>query len=469
MGPKIAKILVVDDEPSMLEFLEIMLKKDGYDVACTTSGKEAIGFCKESRYDMVITDIKMPQVTGLDVLRRVKEISPETIIIMITAYATMETAIQAMKEGAYDYISKPFKVDEIRMIIRDALERKEEDRGSALLKGKARHSYRFGNVDLVGKSKEMMRVYDLIQKVAQTRSNVLILGESGTGKELVARSIHNNSSRKDYPFLTINCGGVPENLLESELFGYKKGAFTGALYNKVGLFEAADRGTVFLDEVGDLPLAMQVKLLRVVQEKTFQPIGETEDKSVDVRIISATNTDLEEKVIQGGFREDLFYRLNVIQIRIPPLRERREDIPILASYFLKKYSRELGKGIKMISSYAMEALLDYSFPGNVRELETIIERSIALETSNIVLPESLTLASFKKGSEELSRGVKIEIPQEGLYLEEVMGNIEKSILLSALKKTNGAKKEAAKLLNISFRSIRYKLQKYGMTNAEENF
>ncbi len=464
-----AKILVVDDESSMLEFLDIMLRKEGYDVTCTTSGKEAIGFCGESHYDMVITDIKMPKVTGLDVLRRVKEISPETVIILITAYATMETAIQAMKEGAYDYISKPFRVDEVKMIIKNALESKEQNKGGALLKGKAKYSYRFGSVDLVGKSKEMMRVYDLIQKVAQTKSNVLILGESGTGKELVARSIHDNSSRKDHPLLTINCGGVPENLLESELFGYKKGAFTGALHNKVGLFEAAHEGTVFLDEVGDLLLPMQVKLLRVVQEKTFNPIGGTEEKSVDVRIISATNKDLEKMVIEGEFREDLFYRLNIIQIRIPPLRERKEDIPILANYFLEKYSRELGKSIKKISSYAMEALLDYSFPGNVRELQTIIERSVALETSNIVLPESLTLASLKNGSKELNREIKIEIPREGLNLEEAMGNLEKDVLLTALKRTHGAKKKAAELLNISFRSIRYKLEKYGITDVEEGF
>ncbi len=464
-----AKILVVDDEPSMLEFLDIMLRKEGYDVTCTTSGKEAIDFCGGSHYDMVITDIKMPKVTGLDVLRRVKEISPETAIILITAYATMETAIQAMKEGAYDYISKPFRVDEIKMIIKNALESKGQNKGGTLLKGKAKYSYRFGSVDLIGKSKEMMRVYDLIQKVAQTKSNVLILGESGTGKELVARSIHDNSSRKGHPLLTINCGGVPENLLESELFGYKKGAFTGALHNKVGLFEAAHEGTVFLDEVGDLLLPMQVKLLRVVQEKTFKPIGGTEEKSVDVRIISATNKDLEEMVIEGGFREDLFYRLNIIQIRIPPLRERKEDIPILANFFLEKYSRELGKSLKKISSYAMEALLDYSFPGNVRELQTIIERSVALETSNIVLPESLTLASLKNGSKELNREIKIEIPREGLDLEEAMGNLEKDVLLAALKRTHGAKKKAAELLNISFRSIRYKLEKYGITDVEEGF
>ena len=463
-----AKILIVDDEPGMLEFLEIMLRKEGYDTTCATSGEEAIARCKETNYDMVITDIKMPRVTGLDVLHQVKEISPETVIILITAYATMETAIQAMKEGAYDYITKPFRVDEIKMIIKNALDRETPKRESSLLKGDVKDSYRFGNINLVGKSKEMMKVYDLIQKVSQTKSNVLIYGESGTGKELVARSVHYNSSRRDYPLLTINCGGIPENLLESELFGHKKGAFTGALYNKVGLFEAADRGTVFLDEVGDLLMPMQVKLLRIVQEKTFKPIGCTEEKTVDVRIISATNKNLEERVIEGKFREDLFYRLNIIQITVPPLRERKEDIPILADYFLEKYSGELEKNIKKISSFAMEALLEYDFPGNVRELETIIERSVALETSNIVLPESLTLASFKKQPKKTNAEFKGDIPIEGLDLEKALWDLEEDILFSALKKTHGQKKKAAKLLNISFRSLRYKLEKHEIKDAEDN-
>ncbi|MDY7030831.1 MAG: sigma-54 dependent transcriptional regulator [Thermodesulfobacteriota bacterium] len=461
-----AKILIVDDEPSMLEFLEIMLKKEGYNVTCSTSGKEAIDLCKKNLYDMVITDIKMPKVSGLDVLHHVKELSPETIVILITAYATMETAVQAMKEGAYDYISKPFKVAEIKMIIKNALEKKKQRKESTLLDTKESDRYRFGDVHLIGKSKEMMKVYDLIQKVSQTKSTVLIYGESGTGKELVARSIHNNSPRNNFPLVTINCGGIPETLLESELFGHKKGSFTGASHDKAGLFDAADRGTIFLDEVGDLPLPTQVKLLRVIQEKTFKPIGGTEEKMVDVRIISATNKDLEEMVIQREFREDLYYRLNVIQIRIPPLRERRDDIEILANYFLEEYSKELEKDIKEISSYAMEALLQYNFPGNVRELETIIERSVALETSNIVLPESLTLASYKEGRNKSNRRMHMEIPPDGLDLEEMMGDMEKDILLKALKRTHGSKKKAADLLRISFRSMRYKLEKYGIRDVE---
>ena len=464
-----AKILVVYDEPSMLEFLKIMLKKEGYDVDCTTSGKEAIEFCKELSYDMVITDIKMPKITGMDVLHRIREIAPETVIILITAYAARETAIEAMKEGAYDYITKPFKVDEIKSIIKNALESKRQYRENTLLPGEFDNSYKFGSINLVGKCKEMMKVYNLIQKVSQTKSNVLIYGESGTGKELVAKAIHYNGSRKNSPLLTINCGGVPESLLESELFGHKKGSFTGALYNKAGLFEAADGGTIFLDEVGDLPLPIQIKLLRVVQDKTFKPIGETEESSVDVRIISATNKDLEDKVIQGEFREDLFYRLNVIQIRIPPLRDRKEDIPILVHYFLERYSNELGKDIKRISSYAMEFLLNYNFPGNVRELEAIIERSVALETPSIVLPESLALAKFKNGHEKSEREIKIEVPPEGLDMEAVLGNLEKNILLDTLKKTHGAKKKAAELLNINLRSLRYKLEKHRIRDTEDDY
>jgi len=316
---------------------------------------------------------------------------------------------------------------------------------------------------------EMLALKRIVSRLAGYEDTVLIHGESGTGKELVAKAIHYNGSRKNSPLLTINCGGVPESLLESELFGHKKGSFTGALYNKAGLFEAADGGTIFLDEVGDLPLPIQIKLLRVVQDKTFKPIGETEESSVDVRIISATNKDLEDKVIQGEFREDLFYRLNVIQIRIPPLRDRKEDIPILVHYFLERYSNELGKDIKRISSYAMEFLLNYNFPGNVRELEAIIERSVALETPSIVLPESLALAKFKNGHEKSEREIKIEVPPEGLDMEAVLGNLEKNILLDTLKKTHGAKKKAAELLNINLRSLRYKLEKHRIRDTEDDY
>jgi two-component system response regulator PilR (NtrC family) len=404
----------------------------------------------------------MPKVSGLEVLSSVKEISPETNVIMITAHASFESAVEAMNAGAYDYITKPFNVDEIKVTVSNALqnngrsggvaESTKEKGGVALFEG------------MTSSSPEMLKIFALIPKAASSKANVLITGESGTGKELVARAIHRNSPRNQGPFITINCGGVPEQLLESELFGYTKGSFTGAVTDKIGLFEAAHGGTIFLDEIGDLPLSLQVKLLRIVQEKSFKPVGGTQEVSVDVRIISATNINLEENVINGEFREDLFYRLNVIQIRIPPLRERKMDIPILAQHFLGKYSQESGKEIRTISSYALKVLLDYSFPGNVRELENIVERSVALEASNIILPESLTLSRYKKEKHK-SEVADTDIPPEGINLEEEVGKLEKHLLRKALKRTNGEMKKAAQLLNIPYRSIRYRLEKYGIKDT----
>ena len=460
-----ANILVVDDEPGIREFLQIMLDREGYEVSCAANGKEAISLFKKRKYDVVIADIRMPKLNGFEVLTKIKEISPETNVIMITAYASFETAVESMKEGAYDYITKPFNVDEIKMTVKNALQKKgvvEE----AIHKKRGK-----GGVEsfegMISSSPEMLKIFALIPKAASSKASVLITGESGTGKELVARAIHRNSPRSRSPFITINCGGVPEQLLESELFGYKKGSFTGAVADKMGLFEAAHEGTIFLDEIGDLPLSLQVKLLRIVQEKSFKPVGGTQEISVDVRIISATNVNLEEKVIRGEFREDLFYRLNVIQIRIPSLRERKMDIPLLAQHFLEKYSQESGKEIRQISSYALKVLLDYSFPGNVRELENIVERSVALETSNIILPDSLTLSRFKK---EMNKNVDpdLDIPPEGIDLEEEVGKLEKQLLLKALQRTNGEMKKAAELLNIPYRSIRYRLEKYGIKNGKDD-
>jgi len=364
-----ASILVVDDERSMREFLEILLTKEEYHVTLASNGEEACHILEKQKFDLLITDIKMKDVDGIDVLKRAKALSPETIVVMISAFATAETAVEAMKEGAYDYIPKPFKVRDMKRIVKDALQsrrlihpgEKKDDQGPRV---------HFGF--LIGESPEIRKVYDLIEKVAQTKTNILISGESGTGKELVAKAIHRQSPRKDKPFIPINCAGIPENLIESELFGYKKGAFTGAMTDKEGLFDAADGGTVFFDEIGELPPAIQVKLLRVIQERTYTAVGGTEEKSVDVRFISATNKDLESAVINETFREDLFFRLNVIQISMPPLRERDSDLPILAQFFLEKYSRELEKDVKKVSTYAMDILRHYTFPGNVRELENII-------------------------------------------------------------------------------------------------
>ncbi len=449
------KILVVDDDEGMREFLEIMLSQEGYRVKCAAGGKEALDLCAKHEFDLVLTDLKMPKIDGIEFLKGVKEISPETMVILITAYASGETAVKAMQEGAYDYVEKDFDVDDLKTIVQDALHKKGIQKDDALFIKTLEDAVCFG--DLIGKSKGMLKVYSTIKKVAETTANVLILGESGTGKELVARAIHENSPRKDKPFVVINCGGIPEALLESELFGYMKGAFTGAYTDKPGLFEIAREGTIFLDEIAELPTLLQVKLLRVIQDKAFRRVGGSKDITVDVRIIAATNQDLEQNVRNGTFREDLFFRLNVIPIHIPPLRERKEDIPILTKHFVERYSKEFGKEIKKVSSYAMELLMDYRFPGNVRELENIIERSVALETSNIVLPENLVLSD--QSALDLDKVMDISLPQEGMNLNQEMAKIERSFIRKALEKAKGSKSKAAELLGVSLDSLRYRLDK----------
>ncbi len=450
-------ILVVDDELSMREFLEILLAKEGYTVRCASNGEEACSILGRDTFDLIITDIRMDVVDGLGVLRKAKEVNSETPVIIISAFATAETAVEAMKDGAYDYIPKPFEVDEFKKIVRDALHKKIVSRvenEENLKKG-----YHFGC--LIGESHQMKSTYDLISRVATTKTNILISGESGTGKELVAKAIHGQSRRKNKPFMVINCAGIPETLIESELFGYKKGAFTGASTDKAGLFEAANGGTVFFDEIGELTPAIQVKLLRVIQERAFTRIGETEERKVDVRFISATNKSLEQEVMAGGFREDLFFRLNVIEISISPLKDRKGDLPLLAHHFLEKYSKELGKDIKKVSAYAMDILGQYPFPGNVRELENIIERSVALETSNIVLPQSLTLSNLKKVRIKEDRR-RTDMGPEGINLSKVMAEIEKDYILKAMEMSHGSKQRAADILGISFRSLRYRMEKLGL-------
>jgi two-component system response regulator PilR (NtrC family) len=452
-----AKILVVDDDQGIRDFLEIMLSREGYEVTCASDAHKALNQCKKEKYDLILTDLKMPKIDGIEFLKEVKDICQETMVILMTAYASPETAVSAMKEGAYDYVEKGFDLEEIKTIINSALDKKGVTRDDALFIKKVEDAVSFGN--MIGKSKGMLKVYSIIKKVSETPTNVLILGESGTGKELVAKAIHEHSPRKNMPFVVINCGGVPESLLESELFGHTKGAFTGAYVDKPGLFEIARGGTIFLDEIGDLPSLLQVKLLRVVQEKTFRRVGGAEDKKVDIRIISATNKNLEEKVNDGSFREDLYFRLNVIPVHIPPLRERKEDIPILTNYFIEKYSKAFGKEIKKISSYALELLMIYPFPGNVRELENIIERSVALETSNIVLPENLILAGTVQ---ELNRFSDGEIPKDGVDLNEELAKYEKHLIEKALKKAKGSKTKAAEILQVSFDSLRYRIEKLGI-------
>lgn len=454
-------VLVVDDERSMREFLEILLNKEGYQVTLAANGQDAFGLLEKDKYDVLVTDIRMEDIDGIDVLKKAKALSPDTIVIMISAFATAETAVEAMKEGAYDYIPKPFKVRDFKKILKDALESRklaasEEEEGKSI--------FHFGC--LVGESPQMKRVYDLVEKVGPTRSNVFISGESGTGKELVAKAIHRQSPRKDKSFVVINCAGIPENLIESELFGYKKGAFTGATTDKEGLFDVADGGTVFLDEVGELTPAIQVKLLRVIQGRTFTAVGGTEEKSVDVRFISATNKDLESEVINGKFREDLFFRLNVIHISMPPLRERDGDLPVLAQYFLEKYSKELGKDVKKISAYALDILRQYTFPGNVRELENIIERSIALEASNIILPESLTLSNFQRERTRENRRRR-DLTADGINLDQILSEIERDYILRGLEMAHGSKQRAAQLLGITMRSFRYRLEKLGLSTSSD--
>jgi two-component system response regulator PilR (NtrC family) len=453
------KILVVDDEKSMCEFLEIMLKKEGYDITSTTSGKKALELLDNNLYSMVFTDVRMPGVDGFEVLRKTKETSPDTVVIMITAYGSPEGAVTAIKEGAYDYITKPFRVEEVKLTIKKSLERSDLIRENIRLRQEVEERYKFWN--LIGKSPKMQRVYELVEKVSQTKANVLITGQSGTGKELVAKAIHYNSARKDRSFITLNCGAIPENLLESELFGHMKGSFTGAIANKRGLLEMAEGGTLFMDEIGELPLPLQVKLLRVIQEREFKRVGGTEDIKVDVRIISASNQDLQQKVAQGFFREDLFYRLNVIQIKLPPLRERKEDITLLTNHFIRKYSAETGKEVEGIAPEALELLLSYDFDGNVRELENIIERSITLETSPTITERHIR-SYLNERMISKSMPPSLEIPEEGMDLNKVVEDLEKAFILKALEHTGGVKKKAAELLGMNFRAMRYKLAKYDL-------
>ncbi len=459
----VARILVVDDEESIREFFEIMLKREGYEVVSASNGREGFEAFKKGGVDLIISDIQMPEMSGMELLGKVKEVDSEIPMIMITAFGSTEIAVEALKVGAYDYIQKPFKLDEVKIVIKQALEKRSLKMENVQLKKELGTRYAFDNI--IGGAPPMMRIYELVKRVANTKSSVLITGESGTGKELIARAIHYNGPLKDKPFVTVNCGAIPENLMESEMFGHKKGSFTGAIADKKGLFEVANTGTIFLDELGELPLTMQVKLLRVIQEGTFKRVGATEDIRVDVRVISATNRNLETEVKAGRFREDLFYRMNVIQVHCPPMRERKEDIPMLASYFLEKFSKVLGINVKKISNEAMDVLKSYHFPGNVRELENIMERTVALEPGAVILPESLPKHMLERREEVPGQldASRIEITTEkGIDLEALVAEFERTLLIKALEQTGGIKKRAAKLLNISFRSMRYRVDKYAL-------
>jgi two-component system, NtrC family, response regulator PilR len=453
-----AKLLVVDDERSMRELLSIVLRREGYDVTLAENGRAAVEQLERGRFDLLVSDIKMPDMTGVDVLRAAKRLDPDILGIMITAFASADTAIEAMRLGAHDYLSKPFDVDELKMKVRNALEQRQLRQENVLLKRALGSTHQFANI--VGRSEKMLSIFKLIEQIARTESTVLVTGESGTGKEWVARAIHFYSLRRDRPFVALNCGALPETLLESELFGHMKGAFTGASANKKGLIEAAEKGTLFLDEIGEMTPMMQVKLLRVLQERKFRRLGGVEELEGAMRVIAATNQDLTKMVADGKFREDLYYRINVIPIHLPPLRDREEDIPLLAEYFLGKYRDQMGKDIHGLSQETMDLLDAYEWPGNIRELENVIERAVALEKSQTILPESLPEHIVKRVAKgPAAAGL---LPESGFNLEEHVEGLEKEFITQALVRAGGVQVKAAELLGMSFRSFRYYAKKYNL-------
>jgi two-component system NtrC family response regulator len=447
-------ILIVDDEKNYLVVLEALLSPEGYEIVTSEKAQEALRMIQEADVDLVLTDMKMPGMTGMELLEEAKKIKPEVPVIMMTAYGTIEMAVEAMKKHAYDYITKPFQNEELKLTIRKALDNyrllKENRRLSEAL------TERYGYRNIVGKSKPMQKVYDLIAKVAQSKASVLITGPSGTGKELIAKAIHYESLRKDRPFISVNCGALAETLLESELFGHEKGAFTGAVSMKKGRFELADGGTLFLDEIGDMSPPLQVKLLRVLQEMEFERVGGTKTIKIDVRVLSASNRNLKDDVAGGVFREDLFYRLNVIHVEVPPLRERMEDVRLLVSHFIDKYGT--GKKIEL-SPQAWEALYTHSWPGNVRELENVIERAVVLNSEGLIdlkdLPAEFTKA---KGDLDVDRFIPPEAPLQGT-LEE----IEEKLIRRALKQSGNVQSHAAEQLGITKSLIQHKMKKYNIS------
>jgi two-component system response regulator PilR (NtrC family) len=453
-------VLIVDDERSLREFLSICLQRSGHRVMAAEGAEVALRTLAAEAVDLVITDLKMPgPIDGLALLDEVKKRSPETQVVVMTAFASTETAIAALKRGAYDYLTKPFKVDEIQVVVERALERQALVRDVAALRGAVQDRYKLSA--LLGRSAAMQRVFDLIRKIAPTKTNVLITGASGTGKELVARALHAEGARATRPFVAVNCGAIPDTLIESELFGHVKGAFTGATGAGAGLFVAADGGTLFLDEIAELPMPMQVKLLRALQERKVKPVGGTEERPVDVRVVAATNRDLEAEVAQGGFRQDLYYRLNVIQVHLPPLRQRREDIPLLVEHFVKRYAAELGKRMAGVSPEALAALAAYDYPGNVRELENLVERAVTLEPTPVIQRSALPDLGAARAVPQA------ELPPEGIDLDRLLADTERDIVVRALKQTGGVRKEAARLLGITFRSLRYRLEKLGISSGAD--
>lgn len=444
-----AKILVVDDEQDICRALEFLLKREGYDVTAVHSGEDAVVKLKEESFDVVISDLKMGKMDGMAVLEKTRELSPDTAVIIMTAFASIESAVDAMKKGAIDYIVKPFLNEEIKLTVKKILDQKKIIIENMALKQQV--SQYMACMDFVANSESMIRIIETLEKVIPTKSNILILGESGTGKGLLAEVIHCNSPRRDKPFISINCSAVPEGLLESELFGYKKGAFTGANADKIGLIPLAHQGTFFLDEIGDMPPNLQAKLLKVIETGEVFPLGDTKPRMVDVRIVSATNVDIETRIKEGKFREDLYWRLNVIEIQIPPLRERKDDIEMLAKHFLDKYTAEHKKNIRGIDKGALSLMIDYSWPGNVRELRNILERAVVLTEGEYIMPENLP--------DKLRRS---EPDKDSSTLKTYLGDYEKNLLRKIYEGHNRSKEETAKALGIDLATLYRKFKKYGI-------
>jgi len=454
------KLLIVDDEESLLEFLSLLFEEEGYSVCTAASTESARSHLSDHEYDLVLCDIMMPDGNGLDLLREIQSGKGNTAVIMMTAYSSTQSAIEAMKAGAYDYVSKPFDVEELKVLAQRALEKTALEEQNVYLRRELEGKYTFSS-NIIGASRKMREIFLLVERVARTSSTVLIHGESGTGKELIARAIHYESPRSSGKFLSINCGALPENLLESELFGHVKGAFTGAVRDKKGLFQESDQGTLFLDEIGEMTPSMQVKLLRALQERTVRPVGGNREEPVDVRIIAATNQDLAAQISSGEFREDLYYRINVIPINLPPLRQRREDIPPLVEHFLKKFSEQMDLDEpKRISLDAMRLLEAYQWPGNVRELENVIERAIALSPDPTLTTKDLPTHLLEGRS---ITGDAVTLPDDGLDLEGHLERIRAELMSQALDRCDGVQTKAAELLGMSFRSFRYYAKKVGVT------
>ena len=454
------RILVVDDERSMRELLAIVLRREGYEVLLAENGRTAVDLLEREPVDLLISDIKMPDLSGVDVLRAAKKIDQDILGIMVTAFASTETAVEAMRLGACDYLSKPFDIDLLKMKVREKIENRQLRQENVLLKRTLGLSHQFSNI--IGRSETMLGVFKMIETVSRTNSTILLTGESGTGKGLVAQAIHFHSLRRDRPMVSLNCGALPETLLESELFGHMRGAFTGAEQNKKGLLEVAEKGTIFLDEIGEMSAVMQVKLLRVLQERRFRRVGGLEELVADIRVIAATNQDLTKAVAEGRFREDLFYRINVIPIGLPPLRERREDIRLLAEHFLAKYGEQMAKPVTGISRDALELLARHDWPGNIRELENVIERAVALEATPTILPDSLPPTIRGDSPRPIAAAGGEVLPASGFDLEAHVQEIEKGYIAEALRRAGGVQVRAAELLGMSFRSFRYYVKKYNL-------